>query len=121
MPVSAKHVEDYGFRAADKLFLDTNIWLYLYGPQSQKKEVAAEYGEAFKRILDVKSDIYIHIAVVSEYVHAYAKMRYRISGGEQEFGGFKNFRDSSEFREEIAKDIAGDTKRVLKHCKWMDT
>lgn len=120
MPVLAKHVGDYGFTAADKLFLDTNIWLYLYSPRSREKK-ADEYDEAFKRILDVKSDIYIHIAVVSEYVNAYARMTYHLSGGEQKFGGFKNFRDSLEFREEIARDIAGATKQVLKYCKWVET
>ena len=67
-------VRHYNFTSQDKLFLDANIWLYLYGPQKPGNRWVRIYSTVFNRILNVKSRIYIDVLVVSEFINSYARL-----------------------------------------------
>ena len=107
-PVS---VEQYAFQADDCLFLDANIWLFVYGPQ-QPKDKTDIYSDALSRILKARSSIYIDILVVSEIVNAYARMRWRLNASHIPF---KKFRNSSQFVP-IAEEIADYVRRIVSLC-----
>jgi predicted nucleic acid-binding protein len=117
----AKHIEGYAFTAADKLLFDTNIWLHIYGPQGNPADRRAKiYSTALARILAVQCQVYLDVLILSEFVNRYARLRYDIlrpTGWPKEF---KSFRRSAAFKP-IAKDIAADAQRVVKHCERIDS
>ena len=118
-------ISSYSFKPEDRLFLDTNIWMFVYGPNSQdesRQEEVDVYSGAFKNMVEAKSKIYIDVLVVSEFINRYARIQFNIQKEEkkQYFKNFKRFRQSEEFKP-IAKAIADDTKRLLKHCTRIES
>ncbi len=113
MKKKAEAVNQYNFQSSDQLLLDTNIWLFLYGPQSPKNNPKVGiYSQAFNKILQAKSHIYIDALIVSEFINRYARIRQDLISSKV---SFKRFRQSPEFQA-IASDIVADVKRVLRHC-----
>lgn len=118
MALNAVSVEKYDFQSQDELFLDANVWLYVYGPQNPKSYWVKVYSKAFERILIAKSCIYIDILVVSEFVNTYARLKWRLNA--PRIKAFKTFRKSDDFKT-IAREIADNTKRVLGHCSKIES
>ena len=106
-------VNSYHFKADDELLLDTNIWLFLYGPQEPGSAKVEAYSQALARILAAKCRIYIDVLIVSEFINTYARLRWNVMGKPDV--NFKQFRRSQDFKP-IAQDIPADIKQVLKHC-----
>ena len=106
-------VEDYNFTVEDRLFLDTNVWLYLYAPQETQRHWVNIYSEAFDRILKARSQIYTDVLVLSEFINVYARQEWKLKAAP--IRDFKKFRNSRRFKP-IARDITADVKRVLGHC-----
>lgn len=109
-------VEHYLFRSSDRLFLDTNIWLFIYGPSSTNSRVEV-YSQVFKSILEAKCKIFIDALIVSEFINRYARIKQGLVAPKT---NFKDFRKSKEFKS-IALSIASDTSRVLAHCCQIDS
>ena len=103
----------YNFTAQDKLFLDTNIWLYLYGPAKPRSYWRTIYESVFNRMLRAKSRIYIDVLVVSEFINAYARLKWRDASSYP--NTFKTFRSSSDFKA-VAPDIAIRVQQIMKDC-----
>ena len=118
MKHKAMAVQNYNFTPQHKLFLDANIWFYLYGPKEQGNYWVQIYSNAFKHILKANSRIYIDVLVVSEFINSYAIAKWRIVASH--IGKFKKFRNSPEFKP-VAKDIEADVKRVLEHCTRIES
>lgn len=110
MSDKAVAVLDYIFKPEDRLLLDANILLFLYGPGSPRDSRARDYSRAYKRMLEANSQIYVDVLVVSEFINRYA----RIKCGSKR--NFKRFRQSKAF-EPVAGAIADAMRRILKHCK----
>ncbi|PIQ33942.1 MAG: PIN domain-containing protein [Zetaproteobacteria bacterium CG_4_9_14_3_um_filter_49_83] len=110
-------VTDYSFEAEDELFLDTNIWLLVYGPQKPGDRRVAIYSQALANILAAKSRIYIDVLIVSEFINTYARLKWNVMG--KPHGDFKLFRNSADFKP-ISRDIAADVKQVLNHCSRVE-
>ena len=105
-------VSNYNFTSKDKLFLDTNIWLYLYAPHSHTDKWVRIYSEMLKSILAAQSLIYIDVLVVSEFINAYARQQWRLRAPDT---NFKTFRNDSDFKA-VAQEIAENVKRVMRYC-----
>lgn len=118
MALNAVSVEKYDFQSQDELFLDANIWLYVYAPQNPKSYWVKVYSKAFERILIAKSCIYIDILVVSEFINTYARLKWKHNA--PHIKTFKTFRKSDDFKT-IAREIADNTKRVLGHCSKIES
>ena len=118
MTLNAVSVEKYDFQSQDELFLDANVWLYVYGPQNPKSYWVKVYSKAFERILIAKSCIYIDILVVSEFINTYARLKWNLNA--PHIKAFKTFRKSDDFKT-IAREIADNTKRVLGHCSKIES
>ena len=113
----AKDVHGYDFKSSDQLLLDTNIWLFLYGPQSPKSHPKVDiYSKAFNKIVHAKSHIYIDALILSEFINRYARIKQELMLSKT---SFKRFRQSKEFQI-IAPDIVADVKRVLQHCSQIE-
>ena len=115
---AVKEVANYCFSSKDKLFLDTNIWLFFYGPQNPRNHWVNIYSQAFSRILAAKSSIYIDVLIVSEFINTYARQQWEFFAPEGQ--KFKDFRRSSDFRS-IAHGISSDVRRVLQYCSRVDS
>lgn len=118
MKHKATEVRHYNFTPQDRLFLDANIWLYLEGPHKSKSYWRTIYSKVFNQILKANSQIYIDALVVSEYINRYARVKWGVAASQ--IRSFKDFRNSPDFKP-VAKDIAADVKRVLKHCKRVES
>ena len=111
-------VRHYNFTPQDKLFLDANIWFYLYGPQQLGNRWARIYSMVFNDILNAKSRIYIDVLIVSEFINSYARLKWKLAASH--IKSFKDFRNSSYFKP-VAQDIAADAKRVVDHCSRIES
>ena len=74
-------ITTYKFTAKDRLFLDTNIWLYNYCEScsvspSYRPEVDS-YSQALQDIHEKKSRIHIDVLVVSEFINRYARLKWK--------------------------------------------
>ena len=118
MTYKASDVRYYNFTPQDKLFLDANIWLYLYGPPKRKSYWRSIYASVFNRILRAKSRIHIDVLVVSEFINAYARLEWQFVT--RHFNSFKNFRSSSYFKP-VAEGIAADVGLVLSYCSKIES
>ena len=107
----AGEIRHYNFTAQDKLFLDTNIWLYLYGPPKPRSYWRSIYASVFNRMLRVKSRIYIDVLVVSEFINAYARLKWRDASSYP--NAFKTFRNSPDFKP-VAQNITTHVKQIIK-------
>jgi len=110
---NALAVNSYNFTSDDELLLDTNIWLFVYGPQRPGDKRVAAYSEALAKILAAGSKIYIDVLIVSEFINTYSRLKWNVMGNPH--GEFKRFRKSQDFKL-IAQDIAADIQQILKHC-----
>lgn len=106
-------VASYNFDHSDKLLLDTNIWLLVYGPQKPGDSRVAVYSQALSKILAARSHIFIDVLIISEFINTYARLKWKLVASP--FKDFKMFRRSADFKP-VAQDIAADVKRVLQHC-----
>ena len=132
-------VKQHNFTSKDKLFLDANIWLYLYCPQGSRDFWVDIYSDVFDRILDAESQIYIDVLVISEFINTFARQEYELVKDrlelakqeckltEQEYESaklplrsFKNFRNTPDF-EIIAQGIAAAVKQIMNHCSRVES
>ena len=115
---TVKEVSRYTFGSTDHLFLDANIWLYLYGPQQPPaSSYVKTYSNAYKRILSAKSRIYVDALIVSEFINRYARLQQILVAPSR---SFKQFRNSPSFKS-VAQDIASDVNRMLNHSSRVES
>lgn len=114
-------VESYQFVKSDRLFLDTNVWVHVFGLSSVPDRKTDLYSAAFKRILDAGCEIYIDRLVIVEFVRVCSRImwsertnRLRKPGQRKRQVRFKEFRKSREFRG-MAKSIERYVQQILKY------
>ena len=98
----AKAVCEHDFTAADKLFLDTNIWLYACGPNSSNpnKKLVDAYSRMLRCIKSAKSQVYIDVLVMSEYINRCSRTFWNLRKDSEEGPckfNFKDYRNSRSF------------------------
>ncbi len=109
-----RDVRGYTFTPEDRLFLDTNVWWYIYVPQKPKATRQVNvYSQALRDIHEARSRIHIDVLVVSEFINAYARREWK--NRRPDIKDFKFFRRSEDF-ESIALEIAHDVKLVTSQC-----
>ena len=118
MKPDAAPVENYEFGPRDELFLDANIWLYVYAPQKPVDPEVGIYSQTLKRILDAQSRVFIDVLVVSEFINTYARIKWRLVA--PGIKTFKKFRKSPDFNP-VAQEISDNVKRLLNHCSRIES
>jgi predicted nucleic acid-binding protein len=116
VPVNIHSIERYDFPAGKGYFLDTNIWLYIYGPISWPDEKSDIYSRALKEIRDSKGTIYINCMIISEFINTFSRIEFK---QQSEFSRYKEFRNSLKYRV-IAQDIAYNVKKIFRNTLSCD-
>jgi len=118
----ANNIQRYSFTNQDRLFFDTNIWLYIYGPQGPSGERRQRiYSNAFRDIISLGIKIYIDVLVLSEFVNRTARFHYDLWCDENQTSvDYKDFRSMAEFKE-IASGIEKDAQLILVDSKLIET
>lgn len=114
----AVEVRHHNFTSKDKLFLDANIWLYLFSPREPRDRWKQIYSEVFERILKANSRIYVDVLVLSEFINAYARTKWRAAA--PHIRSFKDFRSSRGFKT-VAEDITASVKEIVSHCSRIES
>lgn len=105
------------FATSDRLFFDTNIWLFVYGPQaSPLQETAKVYSGALKRALKAGSTIEINALVLSEFINRFTRADFENYRGSQTW---KQYRASQEYRA-TAEACAGTVATILLQTQYVD-
>jgi predicted nucleic acid-binding protein len=114
-------IRKYTFKGDETLFLDTNIWYFIYGPtpiRSKPDEDVSRnlYSKAFKKIQENKCFIYIDTLIISEFVNAFARdmwKRYNWSQPEDSKLNYKDYRKTPDFKSKV-NTIINETKKIFK-------
>lgn len=117
MKYKSMEVRGYKFTSEDQLFLDTNIWVYMYGVQEPRDHWVKIYSTVFERILKAKSRIYIDVLVISEFINVYSRQMWKLVA--RDINQFKKFRNSPRFKQ-VAQDVTIAAKQVMSHCSWIE-
>ncbi len=120
MPTNLKPlaVKDHEFSRNDRLFLDTNVWLYLYGPQKPKARLIDTYSRMLKRILDAGSRLYIDVLVVSEFINTCTRLKWQLATNRKI--RFKAYRNAPSFKS-VARSVSSDAARIMTHCSRVES
>ncbi len=114
MANNVKNIEKHTFKSEDKIFLDTNIWVSIYGPLAFINWNSNIYSGALREIRESGCDVYIDVLVLSEFINRFARVEYDQRDPDKKSRNFKTFRKSSDF-EPIAEEIAVDVRNILKN------
>ena len=120
MTADVRDIRKHTFSAADRLLLDANIWLSVYGPAAMQDTRTSIYSAALRKMLAAKSQVFLDAFILSEFVNRFARFEYdraRIAG---EATDFKSFRDSPAFQD-VAVEIAISATKIVNmssRCQW---
>lgn len=116
MPTEVYKIDSYNFSGSDTLFLDANVWFYIYASQAPNDRRVQIYSGAFAKILKAGSRIFIDALILSEFINRYARLAYNLSKEAGSKLEFKEYRNSPEFKP-VANAIEATVRRILKHCR----
>ena len=105
----------YKFNSSDGFLIDANVWILLNGPPGLKRDIAADYSSALRKMLAVKCRVFVDVLVLSEFVNRYLRYKFDMSNPSQKVT-FKDFRSSTDYPA-VAKDIANAVRGILKTCR----
>lgn len=125
--------KSYNFTERDDIFIDTNVWLYIFYPGADGDH---GYNDIFQKIIDSGANLYITEQVLSEYVNRVVRGEFQRYLEEQRAQGRcgridykRNFRPTSEYLnayqlalDSVSEDILSIAKLVsISHedvSKW---
>lgn len=114
-------IQKYVFSRKDRLMLDANIWLYVYGPQYGPDNKTDIYSRALREMVKNEADILIDALTLAEFVNAYTHKEFN-TAYPPELGSrpqYKSYRSSPEFKA-IAEDIMLAVKSICERCRKCD-
>lgn len=119
MKTMISDVRDYTFSDEDKLLVDTNVWLSVYGPMPFRRKRAVAYSDALAKIKRAGCLVSIDVVIVSEFINQYARMEFnqRRDPTDNDFKGYRN----SEYFKPIANSIAITVMGMLRNCRRCDS
>lgn len=120
---NAININTYAFSEGDDLFFDTNIWMYLYGPQGNPNDpITQVYSQSLARAMQAKSKIWVDVLIVSEFINRFARIEYDIQyPNKSHRPNFKQFRNNPPLFQPIAQAIAGAVRNILKFTSRVES
>jgi len=118
MTSKALDIRSHNFQGDDRLLIDANVWLRVYGPLAPGGSYSAIYSKAHRKMRMANCAIFMDIIVLSEFINAFARMEFR--QGPQAASDFKTFRKSVAF-ELIAKEIGINAKKIVTQCQCVES
>lgn len=108
-------VQNHSFTASDKVFLDANVWLYVFGQPTPKSQSAQLYSGALQKMLMAQSSLYTDVLVVSEVINRYVRIHWK-DNFSNAYKDFKAYRRSTDFLP-AASGAADVVRRILRTAK----
>jgi len=116
MSSQTHQVTQYPYSQNDRLFLDANIWLLLYGPQYNPGDPRViAYSAAIKSILAAKCQVFIDVLILSEFINRWTRFAYNVLPEMAHPTTFKDFRKSQAFVR-VAQETAVACRKVMAGC-----
>ena len=86
------------------IFLDTNIWIYLFCPLGNSREfIMKKYSRAFKHLISSENRMFTDITVLSEFINRFERLAFDRYKTEEkkgtEFNFKKDYKRTSDFKE----------------------
>jgi predicted nucleic acid-binding protein len=114
-------IRSYTFRSEDRLLLDTNIWLLVYGPNADSDDRRTKaYSAALRKMREHKAKIFTDELILSEFINRFARWEYGQLAPSTRPQYFKEFRKSPAFKQ-VAQEIAASAKMILKMTVCCDS
>lgn len=101
-------IRSYAFDPSANYFVDTNVWLRVFGWLQPGDWRARIYTDAVNRLRASGAKTFIDAIVMSEFANSWARFEFRRTGETD----FKVFRRSGAFRI-VARDIAASLRDIL--------
>lgn len=111
----------HGFSDKDRILVDANVWLYLFGPSAPRSPAVRAYSAVFTNMQKGRVNLYLDVLVLSEFVNRYARVEHAIqrNSGAAVSHDFKTFRDSSDFIP-IAQAIQASMMKIGRYAQLLD-
>ena len=120
MKNKAYNLNSYSFSSGEQIFVDTNIWLYLFNPpRNPQFRFARSYSSGFSNLVNAKAKPVLDPMVLSEYLNRYCRIEWAASF-KNTYREFKNFRKSQDFAG-VASDAKLFASRIIDCCMVHDT
>lgn len=120
MKNKAFNLSSYSFSSGENVFVDANIWLYLFNPpHNPQARFARSYSSAFNNLVRAKAQPVLDPLVLSEYLNRYCRLEY-VAGFKNTYREFKGFRKSPDFAS-VASDAKLFASRIVGLCQIHST
>lgn len=123
--VDAEQIGHHQFVPSERLFFDTNIWLFLFDCRSDRSinvdsKAQKVYSGAFARALKAKSQLCTHPFVISEFVNRLLRdeHNFKVAIGDAP-EKYKTWRQQDSYRD-YAEFVAARTRDILKYCELIE-
>lgn len=114
MKNKAYDASSYTFSAGEKIFLDTNIWLYLFpAPADTSNKFSSQYSAVFSKLISANAQPILSPMVLSEYLNRYIRIEWQ-GGYINQYPKFKDFRKSPDFTQ-VAASVNVFAQKILQH------
>lgn len=107
------------FKKGDKILVDTNVWMFIYGPLVKADWRTTAYSNSIRDMRTYNCNIYVDTTILSEFINAFARYEYNLVPASAR-PEFKKFRNSAAF-EPIANEISININKILKITKRCET
>jgi predicted nucleic acid-binding protein len=99
-------VKDLNELRQENIFLDTNIWLYLFCPLSNSRDhIVKKYSKAFHYLILSDNKLHIDVMILSEFINRYLRLAFHVyKRGNYEGSDFdykKDYKQTDDFKENI--------------------
>lgn len=107
------------------IFLDTNIWIYLFGSFSNSQDfIVKKYSWAFKYLVQSNNKLYTDVTVLSEFINRYQRHKfgiYKVNNNKRSTFDFKkDYKKTSDFKEHLQLVSSIVKNKILKWASAAD-
>lgn len=115
------NIGNYTFTAADKVFFDANVLIYIDGPIGlYKPNLQKKYGDAYNAMLTSGVEMYVSTLVLSEFINVWLRSSFETYNKRLKSSiTFKYYRNSKDYECEI-KTLCSVLKKRLNNIKVVD-
>lgn len=112
----------YKVKSTDKVFIDTNILIFLFSPSYVKSnhDQVDKYSAVFSKLIELKCDLYVNSHVVSEFINRCLRIDFDNNFNIDNDKKYKkDYRGSEDYLKTI-KIVLKELKKFLKRVKHIN-
>lgn len=121
MATRAHRIDEWEFSSADRLFLDANVWIFLFDPFDEPANATIKiYTTAYKRARAAGSQLFTDMTVLCEVVNRNLKLQHEL---DHRFGiadaAWKRYRQSEEYGYAVSR-VAEAVQSIVEAAQVLD-